>query len=89
MSLWISSETQKQQNNLEDIDTKIEWIRFLQPEFDAVHLFQIWNKAYNISVKMTSLANKYSTIIDAIDYGQRVDQDARTMRTFWRPWRRL
>jgi hypothetical protein len=75
MTLWISSETQKQQNNLEDIDTKIEWIRLLQPEFDAVHLFQIWNKAYNISVKMTSLANKYSTIIDAIDYGQRVDRE--------------
>jgi hypothetical protein len=75
MSLWISSESQKQQNNLQDIDTKIEWIRLLQPEFDAVHLFEIWNKAYNISVKMTSLANKYSTIIDAIDYGQKVDRE--------------
>jgi hypothetical protein len=74
MVLWTSSESQKQQNNLEDIDTKIEWIRLLQPEFDAVHLFQIWNKAYNISVKMTSLANKYATIADAIDYGQKVDQ---------------
>ncbi|MGA3066420.1 MAG: hypothetical protein ABSF29_06180 [Tepidisphaeraceae bacterium] len=73
MTLWISSESQKQRNDLQDIDTKIEWIRLLQPEFDAVHLFQIWNKAYNISVKMTSLANKYSTIIDAIDYGQKVD----------------
>jgi hypothetical protein len=75
MTLWISSETQKQRNDLEDIDTKIEWIRLLQPEFDAVHLFQIWNKAYNISVKMTSLANKYSTVIDAIDYGQKVDRE--------------
>ena len=75
MTLWISSETQKQRNDLQDIDTKIEWIRLLQPEFDAVHLFQIWNKAYNISVKMTSLANKYSTIIDAIDYGQNVDRE--------------
>jgi hypothetical protein len=74
MVLWTSSESQKQQNNLEDIDTKIEWIRLLQPEFDAVHLFQIWNKAYNISVKMTSLANKYATIADAIEYGQKVDE---------------
>ena len=73
MPLWISSQTQLQQGNLQDLDTKIEWIRLLQPEFDAVHLFQIWNKAYNISVKMTSLSNKYSAIIDAIDYGQKVD----------------
>jgi len=73
MSLWVSSQTQLQQGNLQDLDTKIEWIRLLQPEFDAVHLFQIWNKAYNISVKMTSLNNKYSAIIDAIDYGQKVD----------------
>src|SRR5208283_3597290 len=67
--------TQKQRNDLQDIDTKIEWIRLLQPDFDAVHLFQIWNKAYNISVRMTSLSNKYSTVIDAIDYGQKVDRE--------------
>jgi hypothetical protein len=73
MILWTSSESQKQENDLQDIDTKIEWIRLLQPEFDAVHLFQIWNKAYNLSVKMTSLNNKYACIIDALDYARRVD----------------
>jgi hypothetical protein len=75
MFLWPTSETHKQQHNLQDIDTEIEWIRLLQPEFDTVHLFQIWNKAYNISVQMASLANKYSTILDAIDYGQKVDRE--------------
>ena len=50
MMLWTSSENQKQERKLEDFDTKIEWIRLLQPEFDTVHLFQMWNKAYNISV---------------------------------------
>ncbi|HTL30475.1 MAG TPA: hypothetical protein VL282_14690, partial [Tepidisphaeraceae bacterium] len=73
MILWSSSETQKADKDLEDFDTKVEWIRLLQPEFDTVHLFQIWNKAYNISVQMASIANKYTTILDALDYGQRVD----------------
>src|SRR5437763_3654913 len=75
MFLWSSSETQKTENNLEDFDSKVEWIRLLQPEFDTVHIFQIWNKAYNISVKMTNLANKYATILDALDYAQRTDAE--------------
>ncbi|HEX4056488.1 MAG TPA: hypothetical protein VHX86_19680 [Tepidisphaeraceae bacterium] len=75
MILWTSSENQKQKHDLEDFDTKVEWIRLLQPEFDTVHLFQIWNKAYNISVQMASLRNKYTTILDAIDYGQKVERE--------------
>jgi hypothetical protein len=75
MILWTSSETQKQQHDLQDFDTKVEWIRLLQPEFDTVHLFEIWNKAYNISVQMASLRNKYTTILDAIDYGQKVERE--------------
>ncbi len=75
MILWTSSETQKQQHDLQDFDTKVEWIRLLQPEFDTVHLFQIWNKAYNVSVQMSSLRNKYTTILDAIDYGQKVERE--------------
>jgi hypothetical protein len=75
MILWTSSEGQKQERDLQDFDTKVEWIRLLQPEFDTVHLFQIWNKAYNISVQMASLGNKYTTILDAIDYGQKVERE--------------
>ena len=75
MMLWTSSETQKQEKDLEDFDTKVELIRLLQPEFDSVLLFQIWNKAYNISVQMSSLHNKYMTILDAIDYGQSALRD--------------
>jgi hypothetical protein len=75
MILWTSSETQKSEKNLEDFDTKVEWIRLLQPEFDTVHIFQIWNKAYNISVQMASLANKYTTILDAIKYARDVDAE--------------
>jgi hypothetical protein len=74
MILWTSSESQKADKNLEDFDTKVEWIRLLQPEFDSVHIFQIWNKAYNISVQMASLANKYSAILDALDYAQKVNE---------------
>src|SRR6266550_1207861 len=74
MILWTSSETQKTEKSLEDFDTKVEWIRLLQPEFDSVHIFQMWNKAYNISVQMASLANKYSAILDALDYADRTDQ---------------
>jgi len=75
MVLWTSSESQKAEKDLEDFDTKVEWIRLLQPEFDTVHMFQIWNKAYNISVQMASQANKYSAILDALDYARSVDRD--------------
>jgi hypothetical protein len=73
MMLWTSSETQKTQHDLEDFDTKVEWIRLLQPEFDSVHVFEIWNKAYNISVVRASLSSKYSDILDALNYARRVD----------------
>src|SRR5450432_2322739 len=75
MFLWPSAEEQKRQKNLEDFDTKIEWIRLLQAEFDTVHLFQIWNKAYNISAQMANLGNKYHAILDALDYAHSVDQE--------------
>ena len=72
MFLWSTSESQKADKNLEDFDTKVEWIRLLQPEFDSVHIFQVWNKAYNISVQMATLNNKYTTILDAIEYARDV-----------------
>ncbi|HEY7088058.1 MAG TPA: hypothetical protein VH518_08215, partial [Tepidisphaeraceae bacterium] len=75
MFLWPSAETQKQEKNLEDFDTKIELIRLLQAEFDTVHIFQIWNKAYNISVQMANVSNKYRTILDALDYAHNVDAE--------------
>ena len=75
MFLWPSAETQKSERNLEDFDTKIEWIRLLQAEFDTVHIFQIWNKAYNISVQMSNVGNKYTTILDALEYAQKVDRE--------------
>ncbi len=75
MMLWTTSESQKASRNLEDFDTKVEWIRLLQPEFDSVHIFQIWNKAYNVSVQMASLSNKYVTILDAIDYAERMSAE--------------
>jgi hypothetical protein len=74
MILWTESETQKSEKNLEGVDTQIEWIRLLQPEFDTVHIFEIWNKAYNISVQMASLANKYDVILGALDYAYKVDR---------------
>ncbi len=75
MFLWTQSENAKNEKNLEGVETQIEWIRLLQPEFDTVHLFQIWNKAYNLSVQMASLANKYTTILGAIDYAQSVNRE--------------
>jgi hypothetical protein len=75
MALWTSSENQKTDRDLEDFDTKVELIRLLQPEFDTVHLFQIWNKAYNISVQMANVPNKYTTILDALAYGFSVDRE--------------
>ena len=75
MVLWSKVENQKIDRDLEDVDTMIEWIRLLQPEFDTVHIFQIWNKAYNISALMASTGSKYTTILDAADYARRVDAE--------------
>ena len=72
MALWTSSEDQKSARDLSDLDTKIELIRLLQPQFDSVHLYQIWNKAYNVSADATSPAAKYAAILDAIDYADKV-----------------
>jgi hypothetical protein len=77
MFLWTSIESQKIERNLENIDTKIELVRMLQPQFMSVHIFQMWNKAYNLSVQVASLANKYSIILSAIDYGKNVDREQR------------
>jgi hypothetical protein len=75
MFLWSTSETQKADKDLEDFDTKVEWIRLLQPEFDTVHVFQIWNKAYNISVLMASPATKYGVVMEALEYARSVDEE--------------
>jgi hypothetical protein len=77
MFLWTSIENQKTEKNLENIDTKIEMVRMLQPQFMSVHIFQIWNKAYNLSVQVASLANKYSMILSALEYGRKVDAEQR------------
>ncbi len=74
MFLWTDSENNKTNRDLDGVNTEIEWIRLLQPEFDSVHLFQIWNKAYNISVQMASRANKYDAILGALDYAADVDR---------------
>ena len=75
MFLWTSIESQKIEKNLENIDTKIELVRMLQPQFMSVHIFQIWNKAYNLSVQVASLGNKYSMILSALDYAHSVDAE--------------
>ncbi|HEV8377240.1 MAG TPA: hypothetical protein VGP99_00195 [Tepidisphaeraceae bacterium] len=75
MFLWTSIESQKIEKNLENIDTKIELVRMLQPQFMSVHIFQMWNKAYNLSVQVASLANKYSMILSALKYGRDVDAE--------------
>src|SRR4051794_10080615 len=74
MVLWTTSENQKMEKDLDDFNTKVEWIRNLQPEYDSVHMFQMWNLAYNISVQMASLPNRYAVIIEALDYGRSVDR---------------
>lgn len=75
MMIWPSIENQKSSRNLEAIDTKIELLRMLQADFDSVHIFQIWNKSYNVSVLLTSLANRYAAILDGLEYARRVDAE--------------
>jgi hypothetical protein len=75
MMLWTSSENQKIDKDIEDIDTKIELIRLLQPEFDSVHIFQIWNKAYNLSIMLANKVNRYIAVLDALDYAFSVESE--------------
>ncbi|MEM8873946.1 MAG: hypothetical protein AAGD32_06765 [Planctomycetota bacterium] len=77
MMLWTSTENQKTARDLADFDTKLELIRMLQPQFDSVHIYQSWNKAYNQSAQVASLPTKYAIILDAIDYAQDVDAERR------------
>lgn len=75
MFLWPAIEGQKADHNLEDIDTMINWVRLLQPEFDSVLMFQVWNKAYNISAMMASSANKYTVVMDALEFAASANND--------------
>ncbi len=75
MAMWMNIEAQKNRRDYEDIDTRINLVRLLQPEFDDVHLFQIGNKAYNLSVQLTSLAAKYSAVLEGLDYARSVDRE--------------
>src|SRR5206468_2912394 len=36
-------------------------------------IFQIWNVAFNISVQMPSLPDRYRAILEAMDYAKRMD----------------
>ncbi|MEL7238114.1 MAG: hypothetical protein AAGK78_04565 [Planctomycetota bacterium] len=72
MALWSSSNTQRAAGDLGSLETKIELIRLLQPQFDTVHVYQIHNKAYNLSVERANLPSKYAVILSAVDYANSV-----------------
>ena len=77
MSLWAGVEGDRMNRRYEDLNTKIELIRLLQPQFDAVHEFQIWNKAYNLSAAQATLAGRYASILDALAYAGELDRGER------------
>ena len=72
MALWSTSDTQRGLGDLDALQTKIELIRLLQPQFDSVHVYQIHNRAYNLSVARANLPSKYEEILGAIKYGNEV-----------------
>ncbi len=80
MALWTSTGDQQGQGAggdqlLGGLDTKLELIRLLQPQFDNVHLQQIFNKAYNISAEVVSPAARYTAVLDGVDYAEKVLDD--------------
>jgi len=74
MYLWATSESQKNERDLEDFNTKVNLIRLLQPEFISVHIFQVWNLAFNISVQIPNLQDRYATILGAAEYAKSIDR---------------
>jgi hypothetical protein len=74
MYLWSSSENQKNERDLEDFNTKVNLIRLLQPEFDSVVIFQSWNLAFNISVQIASIPDRYAVIMDAVRFVKQADR---------------
>ncbi len=75
MSLWSGVESDRVSRRYDDLNSKIELIRLLQPQFDAVHEFQVWNKAYNLSASMATLPGKYAMILDAIRYAEELNRE--------------
>ena len=75
MVLWTSTENQKTDRDMEDIDTKLNLIRMLEPDFDSVFIYQEWNKAYNLSAMMAGIPNKYSCVLGAIKMGREADAE--------------
>lgn len=74
MYLWVSSENQKNERDLEDFNTKVNLIRLLQPEFESAQSFQVWNLAFNISIQIPSLQDRYAVIIGAAEYARALER---------------
>lgn len=74
MALWANVEQQRVDRELDNIDTQMELIRLLQPQFDSVHIQQIANKAYNLSVEFANPAGRYAAVLDALAYARRVSE---------------
>ncbi|MFA5864671.1 MAG: hypothetical protein WC975_08280 [Phycisphaerae bacterium] len=57
--LWIGLQKMQEDGRYFDANQRSEWICQLQPHFTSVWIFQAWNMSYNISVAMTSGADRW------------------------------
>jgi hypothetical protein len=57
--LWIGLQKMQEEGRYFDANQRSEWICQLQPNFTSVWIFQAWNMSYNISVAMTTGADRW------------------------------
>ena len=75
MALWTDLSASETGRQVDDLDTKIELIRLLQPQFDSVHVLLIRKKAYDRSTELANAAGRYAAVLDAVEYADSVNRD--------------
>ena len=68
--LWIQVEEEKHRRQHFSLVDRYFKIASLQPDYDAVWVFHIWNLAYNISAQWHSMEHKYQWIRRAVEFGE-------------------
>jgi hypothetical protein len=75
MALWSGMERLRIEGAFDELDERNELIRLLQPQFDSVHIQLARMSAYDVSAQQAGVASRYNTIVEAIGYLARVQDE--------------
>jgi hypothetical protein len=83
MALWQAANDYQKRNEFHKLETTVNAITRLQPNFTKPWLFQSWNIAYNVSVENDRLTDAYYYIargIELLARGERLNRSSPDMR---------